>query len=365
MKFQINKNKLLEILIKSSRIIPTRSTLPILGCALFEVVENDLIIKTTNLEIYYSERTTVTNVEQGRIAIPIQKLIEITSAINKEELNFSISDIGKVTLDTGSGKYTIMGQQPDEFPSDPVINDATTLNIEAKKLLNIINTTIYATSKDDMKPVLQGVYLLIENQTITAVSTDGHKLVKTIIDVDTNYTGSIIIPVKFLETIKNLIKGDIDIYIGENHIQTTTETTIISSRIIKEKYPDYEKVIPKDNPHTLKVDKQNIIDSVKRVSIFSNKTTKQIALTITKDQLTITTEDAESVTSGIEKEICNYSGENITIGYNATYLIEVLKQQNTTPCIIQLKNPLSAAVFIDDKEGVKKTTLLMPIRLNV
>ena len=364
MKFTINKNNLSEVLLKSSKTIPTRSTLPILSCALFEVVENSLIIKTTNLEIYYSERVDITLSEPGKIAIPIHKLIEITTAINDKEITITVSDIGKVTLDTNSGKYTIMGQTPDEFPSDPVINDAKTIQVEAKTVNNIIKSTIYAASKDDMKPVLQGVFFLFEKDQITAVATDGSKLVKTTTNINTTYSGSIVVPVKFLTTINNLIEGKVEIYVGENHIQTATETTTVSSRIIKEKYPDYEKVIPTENPHRLKVDKQTLIDSVKRVSIFSNKTTKQIALTISKEEITVTTEDAENITSAIEKTPCNYSGETTTIGYNANFLIEVLKQQQNATCEILLKNPLSAAVFKDETKEVKTTTLLMPIRLS-
>ena len=364
MKFQINKKILSSILIQASKTIPTRSTLPILSCALFEVVENDLIIKTTNLEIYYLKRTQVNNAEQGKIAIPIHKLIEITTAIDDELLNVSVSDIGKIELETEAGKYTIMGQQADEFPSDPVINDAQTITLKSEQIINIIKATTYATSKDDMKPVLQGVYLLFEGEKITAVATDGHKLVKFETSTPTSYSGVLIVPVKFLNTIKDIVSGNVEVYIGENHIQTTNETTTISSRIIKEKYPNYEKVIPQDNPNTLVVDKNELIESVKRISIFSNKTTKQIALSINEDHAIITTEDAESVTSGTEKITCDYSGQAITIGYNAIYLLEVLKQQQTNPIKILLKNPLSAAVFLDIGEENKKTTLLMPIRLN-
>ena len=197
MKFQINKKILSSILIQASKTIPTRSTLPILSCALFEVVENDLIIKTTNLEIYYLKRTQVNNAEQGKIAIPIHKLIEITTAIDDEQLNVSVSDIGKIELETEAGKYTIMGQQADEFPSDPVINDAQTITLKSEQIINIIKATTYATSKDDMKPVLQGVYLLFEGEKITAVATDGHKLVKFETSTPTSYSGVLIVPVKF------------------------------------------------------------------------------------------------------------------------------------------------------------------------
>tara|TARA_Y100001970_G_scaffold238342_1_gene299490 strand:- start:4 stop:1101 length:1098 start_codon:yes stop_codon:yes gene_type:complete len=364
MKFQINKKTLGTVLNKSIKSVPTRSTLPVLGCAFFEVVENSLVIKTTNLEIYYSERIPVEKAELGKIAIPIHKLIEITNAINEEQIGFFVSDTGKVTIDSGSGKYTIMGQHADEFPSDPVINDAQTLNLNSKQMLNIINNTTYAASKDDMKPVLQGVYLLFENNQIISVATDGHKLVKVKTPTSTTFNGSIIVPVKFLETIKGLIENEVEIYIGENHIQTTCGPATISSRIIRDKYPDYEKVIPKDNPYKLKVEKDILVESVKRVSIFSNKTTKQISLNINKEEIAITTEDAESVTSAVEKIPCAYDGEPTTIGYNANFLIEVMKKQTTNSIEVLIKNPLSAAVFLETSDTLSKTTLLMPIRLN-
>ena len=158
----------------------------------------------------------------------------------------------------------------------------------------------------------------------------------------------------------------LSIQIGENHIQIEKENVKISSRVIKDRYPDYESVIPKDNENKLTINKDDLAGSVKRVSIFSNKSTKQIALSLDTNKLTISTEDPENITTGRETVDCEYSGEPMVIGYNALYLGEVLKNQKTDKLNIMLKSPLSAGIFLPDNQKGKedKTTLLMPIRLN-
>ena len=370
MKFSIEKSQLLQSLQYINKAIPTRSTLPVLSCALFNLKDNKLTIRTTNLEVYISVVVEVEEPISGNIAIPMSKLFDITTAMPEEFLHFEISDIGKVNIQSTCGKYTIMGQPADEFPSEPTIKDVNSLVVPSNQLLDIINSTIYATSKDEMKPVLQGVLFNIDSEGLTAVATDGHRLVRLKkFDLKTgSFNGSVIVPVKFLSLLKHLLENEdnLNINVGENHIQVEKENVKISSRIIKERYPDYESVIPKDNYFKLLIDKNDLANSVKRVSIFSNKSTKQIALSLDTNKLIVSTEDPENITTGRETVDCEYSGEPMVIGYNALYLGEVLKNQKTNTLKIMLKSPLSAGIFLPgNQEGKEdKTTLLMPIRLN-
>ena len=370
MKFSIQKNILQNSLQLLAKATPTRSTLPIIGCALFTIKSEKLNIRTTDLEISISIDCDVENVTEGSIAIPLNKLLEITNAMSDEKIDFSVSDIGKVSINCKQGQYTIMGQSNDDFPKEQVIDNGTTFSISGKELMNIINNTTYATSRDDLKPVLQGVLFQIDEKGFVSVATDGHRLVKLEKkDVQTqDYNGSVVVPSKFLILLNNQLEEEktATMIIGENHIQIILKTGTITSRIIKDSYPDYDGVIPNDNTKTLIVDKKLFTEAIKRVSIFSNKTSRQVSLNITENNIIITTEDPENITSGKETVDCNYDGEPMIIGYNALYLKEVLQHQNTDEIKIMLHSPLKAGLFLpmEQNENENKTTLLMPIKLN-
>ena len=370
MNFLINKNKLYETLNILSKATPKRSTLPIINCALFTQTNNKLNIRTTDLEISISINCEVEGDVTGSIAIPINKLLEITSAIPEGQIKIKVSDIGKVNIECEKGKYTIMGQAKNDFPAEQEVENGAILTLDGKEIKNIINNTTYAASKDDLKPVLQGVLFKIHKEGFISVATDGHRLVKfEKTNVNTNnFSGTVVVPTKFLMLLNSLLeeKEETSMIVGNNHIQIEIKNATITSRIIKEIFPDYEGVIPKDNENTLIIDKNIFTEAVKRVSIFSNKASKQVALNITENNLTITTEDPENITSGKEEIDCEYQGEPMTIGYNAAYLKEVLQHQESTEIKILLKSPLNAGLFLPLEQGKNenKTTLLMPIRLN-
>ena len=263
-----------------------------------------------------------------------------------------------------------MGQPSEEFPSEQTVENSKQLKVSSEELKDIINNTSYAASKDDLKPVLQGVLFQIENDGIVSVATDGHRLVKlekkNVHSID--YIGNVVVPIKFLVLLTTQLKddGDVSMLIGDNHIQVNIEDVIITTRIIKDPYPDYEGVIPKNNTKTLIINKNNFTEAIKRVSIFSNKTSRQVALELSESSMTITTEDPENITTGKETLDCDYNGEPMVIGYNATYLKEVLQHQQSEEIKIMLQSPLNAGLFLpmDQEGGDNKTTLLMPIRLN-
>ncbi len=370
MNFLIDKNILYNTLNILSRAIPKRSTLPIINCAFFTQTNNKLNIRTTDLEISISIDCEIEGSETGSIAIPINKLLEITNAIPSGKIKMQVSDIGKVNIECEKGQYTIMGQPKNDFPTEQEINNGTTLTIKTKEIKNIINNTAYATSKDDLKPVLQGVLFKINEEGFISVATDGHRLVKfEKTNVETNnFNGTVVVPTKFLSLLNSLLEENENssMIVGDNHIQIQIKNATITSRIIKENFPDYEGVIPKDNENTLIVDKNIFTEAVKRVSIFSNKASKQVALNISENNLIITTEDPENITSGKEEIECEYQGKPMTIGYNAAYLKEVLQHQETNEIKVLLKSPLNAGLFLpmQQEQHENKTTLLMPIRLN-
>ena len=370
MKFSIDKNLLLSKLQLLSKATPARSTLPIINSALFTIKKNRLNIRATDLEISIKLICDIENGEDGCIAIPLSKLLEITTAMPENKMCFYISDIGKVNIECNMGQYTIMGQPNEEFPSEQIIENSQTLTVLGEDLKDIINNTSYAASKDDLKPVLQGVFFQIAKDGIVSVATDGHRLVKLekkkLHSLD--YTGNVVVPIKFLSLLNTQLNDDSDIsmLIGDNHIQIQIDEVIITSRIIKDPYPDYEGVIPKENTKTLLVNKEDFNNAIKRISIFSNRSSRQVALELSNNKMTITTEDPENITTGKEIIDCDYDGDPMTIGYNALYLKEVLQHQQSEEIKIMLNTPLNAGLFIplEQRKNNNKTTLLMPIRLN-
>jgi len=260
-----------------------------------------------------------------------------------------------------------MGKQKEEFPDTPKIDETKKINIPGKTFKNIIESTLFAVSKDDLKPSLTGVLFSFNETGITAVATDGHRLVK-VVDKKykkDNFVGDIVVPKKFLSYLStHLFDENIILSVGETHMTATINQDTIISRTINEIFPDYESVIPTDNNKTLRVDKDVLLGAIKRVSIFSNKSTHQVAFNLSKDKFIITTEDPESSSRAKEEIIGNYEGEDLTIGYNGEYLKDVIGHISAEEVIIKLNTPISATLFTDEEEDTNKTMLLMPVRLN-
>jgi DNA polymerase III subunit beta len=368
MNFKLSKKELLNSLQKINRVIPTRSTLPILSCVLFDIKKNSLFLRGTDLEQTILIKININSSSEGKLAIPVKTLLEITQEIPDENLSININPENKVEIKTDFGKYSIMGKTTNEFPDMPNVENPVIIKMDKNELNDIIQDTLYATSRDEMKISLQGVCINVEKKQITAVATDGFRLVKRISKTkeENTYNGQVIIPNKFLTILQShLTNDDLKLILCSNHIQIDNGNTTLVSRIIREKYPDYESIIPSDNDKIAVLNKNELLSAVKRVSIFSNRTTRQIALTFENNNTIITTEDPENITTGHEKIVCEYKEEPITIGFNANYLKEMLTHQSTEEVFIKLKSSLGAGMIIpkDDKAEREILSLLMPIRI--
>ena len=368
MKFLINKDKLQKLLLEHQKVVPIRTTLPVLASAYFKTEKSSLIIKTTDLEQTIISKTKVKVEKEGSVCIPMLKLCEIVTALPNEEIKTSVNEDLLIEINSIQGTYKITGRDANEFPENPPVSQEENLEILGKDFLDIIEKTDYATSKDDLKPALGGVYLNIDKENITAVATDGHRLVKFIKNKKTKIKQSIIIPSKFLKIIKNSINEEenIQIKVEKNQLTTQHKEFTISTRIIKDTFPDFNSVIPDNNKTEAEIDIQSLISCLKRVSIFSNRTTRQTVLSFSEKGLVVSAEDPESSASGKEHLDCKYKGEAITVSYNAKYLIEALQHCPTKTIKIYLSTPLTAAILHPSKQKEKEetTTLLMPLRLN-
>ena len=372
MSFKVNTKNLLEALQKTIKVVPSRSTLPILGCSLFGFSNNKMILKATNLETSISETIEISGeTPETPIAIPIGRLLEITNNIADKEIELEITAKQQLEIKTETGSFSIMGQDFSEFPSDPIMNETQSIYLKTSNLFEIIDFTKNSTSKDELKPALQGVLFKIDSKGIVGVSTDGHRLSRIIIENDgqENQEQEIIIPTKFLTLLTTFLdkKEKAEIEISKNHMSLSYKNTTIYSRIIKDSYPDYEKVIPLDNNKTFTTNKRDLINAIKRVSIFSNRATKQITLDIGNQKTTISTEDSEQAAKGAETISSQFNNtDNLRIGFNSMFILDALNSIKSENITMFLNGSLNAAILSETSPDKKmdKLVLLMPIRLN-
>ena len=369
MRFSTSKTELQQALQKLSKASPTRSTLPILGCVLIESKEEKTTLRATDLELTIEVEIPSSLEEGGVTALPLKTLLDITNELPEARLTITVDERNRTTIETDLGKYDLMAKSPEEVPATPNQKSPQKMSIPGKTLKDIINTTAFAVSKDELKPALTGVLFRVSGSAITAVSTDGHRLVKHIrTDYGSDsFEGDLIVPKKFLSYMSShLLEGDIDLSIAESHLGARVGNDHILTRVIDEAFPNYESVIPKENNKRLKIDKESLLGSIRRVAIFSNKATHQVALSLSKDSCVISTEDPEKSSKAQETVKAEYDGDPITIGYNAEYLKDVVTHTQGKVVVVDLSTPVGAALFspIELEEHTESIMLLMPIRLN-
>ena len=369
MNFSTSKKALQKALQKLIKATPTRSTLPILNCVFIKTIKTKTILRATDLEITIQIEIPTSIEKEGSICLPIKTLLDITNELPETRITILEKNY-KTTIQTEFGEYNLMAKPADEFPAIPKVDDKKSFEIPGDVLKKIIKKTFFAISKDELKPALTGVLFRIKDSIITTVSTDGHRLVRYIRKEKLlNKTeGDFIAPRKFLNFLQTQdLNKTVQLLLGDNYIAANLNKDTVITRLIDERFPDYNSVIPKENNKKLKVLKNEFLSAIKRVSIFSNKSTHQVALSLKeKNTCEILTEDPEKSSKAKETISVEYKGEDLTIGYNAEYLKDVVSHISTDEVLIKFSTSISAALFSSNKKEEKTETLmlLMPIRLN-
>lgn len=374
MRFIVQQNLLLGALQKLIGVIPSKTTISILSSFLFELNENNLNITGTDLEISASTSIDVEAQEDGAIAVPAKIILDIVRELPDIPLDISCDENNRISIVTEKGLYRISGESKDEFPNIIFEDSEGNIEIDSNKLYRMINKTIFAVSTDELRMALMGVYFQISENEFRMVATDGHRLVK-IIDTDfrsPSFSINIIVPTKALNLLlKNmetsLIEANEKIYmqLSESHVVFNFGRASIYSKTLEAKYPKYENVIPLDNDKRLLVNRDSIIASVKRVSIFSNSITHQIRLSISKNKVEVLSEDIEFGGEAKEEIPADYSSDEFEIGYNSHYILDILRSIDSEEVVMMLNNSTSAGIFnpVTQNSGEDFMMLLMPIRL--
>jgi len=370
MKFIVSSSQLLKQLQVLGGVINSNNTLPILDNFLFEVSENQLKISASDLETTMSAVVTIESDTSGSIAISARLLLDTLKTFPDQPLTFKTEGDSIIEISSDQGKYDMAYFGGDEFPKSVSLPSPSKTIIPSNILATAISKTIFAAGNDDLRPVMSGVFFQFSSQNLTFVATDAHKLVKyTRTDVTADKTAEFIMPKKPLNLLKGVLSGEEDVTIQYNdgNAKFTFENFVLICRLIDGKYPNYEAVIPKENPNKLTVDRASFQNSVRRVSIFSSKTTHQIRLKMAGTELNISAEDIDFSNKADERLNCDYQGDDMQIGFNSRFLSEMLSNLSSNEVLIEMSLPNRAGILtpIDGTdEGEQITMLVMPVMLN-
>jgi DNA polymerase-3 subunit beta len=370
MNFIVSSNTLLRHLQSISGVLSTNSSLPILDNFLFEIVDNKLTVLASDLETTMMTSLEVQMEEAGKIAIPAKLLLDVLKNLPDQPCSFRVNADFGIEIGYDNGNSKMVGFNAEEYPKLPVLENKSSVKITGEILSRAINKTIFATGNDELRPVMSGVYCQFSEQEITFVATDAHKLVRyTRKDFAADGNASFILPKKPLNLLKSNVRGDEELTIEfntSNAIFTFNDITLIC-RLIDGKYPNYEAVIPKENPNVLTIDRQQFLSSIKRVSIFSNKTTHQIKLKITGSELLLSAEDLDFSNAASERLTCQYDGDDMEIGFNSRFLMDMLSNLDTTEIRLAMSIPSRAGLLmpnLPENQEEDILMLVMPVMLN-
>ena len=373
MRFDVSSTALLSRLQSISKVIASKNSLPILDSFLFQLEENTLTITASDAETRLVTSVEVMNAQgNGLFAVSAKILIDPLKELPEQPLTFVINDENlEIFIHFQNGKYNFIGQKGDTYPSQKPLNDNVfSINLDAQILLNGISRSLFATADDELRPVMNGIYFDIHTEDLTFVASDGHKLVR-LCNYAVKSTGraSFILPKKSANLLKGLLakeEGQIQIQFDDNNVYVRCANFEMISRLIEGRYPNYNSVIPQENPFKVTVDRIAIMNALKRVSLFSNPAISLVKLHLKENTLIISAQDIDFSTSAEEMVMCNYEGTELKIGFKATYLIEILNNMNSEEVVLELADPSRAGVIVPSENGEDENLLmlLMPMMLN-
>lgn len=371
MKFIVSSSALLKPLQTLSGVLNTSNTLPILDHFLFEVLGKTLRVTATDLETTMSAGIEIESDIEGSVALPARLLLDTLKTFPEQPLTFSLTDQNTIEISSNYGKYALAYASAEEFPKAVDVQDADSVNISASVLADAISNTLFASGSDELRPVMSGVFFQLASDGLTFVATDAHKLVKYHrSDLSAPNTAEFIMPKKPLSLLKSILamtQSDVSIEYNESNACFKFDETVLTCRLIDGKYPNYEAVIPKENPNVLTIDRNLFLTTIKRVSIFSNKTTHQVRLKLAGAELNVSAEDIDYSNRAEERLSCAYQGTDMQIGFNARFLVEMLNNLEAKEIQFEMSMPNRAGIITpmdgaDENEQI--TMLVMPVMLN-
>lgn len=371
MRFTVHVDDILKQLQMLAGVINSNNTLAILDNILFDIGDEELTLSASDLETTIITKVSATIKEKGKVAIPAKLLIDTLKTFPNIPLTFLIdADNFGVEISSDYGKYKIAGINGIEFPKTPEKESTNNFELPSNVLANGINKCIFATGNDELRPVMSGVFVQINDESTTFAATDAHKLVRyRRTDFTSDLSTSFILPKKPLNLLKNLLSGsdeEVKIEYNPSHAFFSFGKINLVCRLIDGKYPNYEAVIPKENPNKLTVNRQEFLTSIRRISIFANKSTHQIRLKVAGSSLTISAQDIDFANEAAEQMPCEFEGTDIEIGFNSRFLMEMLNNIQTDKVDLKMSAPNKAGILLPaDNENPAEDLLMLVMPLMI
>jgi DNA polymerase-3 subunit beta len=375
MKFVVSSTDLLGHLQAVSRVISSKNTLPILDNFLFRLDGNELEITASDLESTLITKMTLENAsDSGSVAVPARILTDTLKEFPEQPLTFEIdNDKLSIVINSENGKFTVVGQNAGDFPQMPSIkqDQKATVEVPAEILYSGINKTLFATADDELRPVMNGIYIELTTDNLTFVASDAHKLVRyKRTDAKSDTDSSFILPKKPASLLKNVLpkeENPVTVEFDDKNAFFSMTQYKLVCRLVEGNYPSYNSVIPTDNPNKLSIDRVEFFNTLKRVSVYSNQASNLVKLALTGNQITISAQDIDFSISAYERLNCQYDGEDMEIGFKSTFLIEILSNLSSTDVIVELSDPTRAGIMVpaeSENEAEDVLMLLMPMMIN-
>lgn len=382
MEFKINSKSFDKLLSKVIPAVPSRTPMAVLENFLFEIKDGLLTVYATDLEISLRSSQNVAADSNARMVVPAKLLYDIIRALPDIQLSVSTDSNSRLKLTTDKGVYHISYFSPEDFPEIPTVSLDKEIVIASDDLKRAFDKTSFAMSKEDMRPAMTGTLLEFAKDGLRFVATDGHRLVKYVNKtILTDYTEQYIIPERAISVLSKLLgDGDVKIYLSKTLASFISGDIEFITRLIGEKYPAYNSVIPLENENLLSVDRSELLSTIKRMLIFSSGTSKQVKFSITANNLEVSSENIDTGSNAVETIQCDYSGEAMDIGFNTAYVNDIISHLDSSKVVFKLHSPTKACIIEPvysagkpeySSEGSDKAPeneevmmLLMPVRLN-
>lgn len=373
MKFTTSSSALLSLLATTGKVISNKSSLPILEYFLMDLKDGVLTVTTSDLETTLIGSISVENVEQeGTIAAPAKLMLDSLKEFAEMPLTIEVNDTTwEIKITWASGHLSIPGASAVSYPSVQAMGaESKVITLDVDTLINGISHTIFATADDELRPVMNGVYFDFQPETLTFVATDAHKLVKCTAEQSNDFAASFILPKKPSNLLRNLLAKEeepVEVTFDAKNVTFALKNFKLVCRLIEGNYPNYNAVIPTANPNKVLVDRVEFLNGIKRVAVCSNPTTNLIRMDISDNKVNLTAQDIDFSVSANETISCSYEGQNVTIGFKSTFLVEILSNIDTPTVVVELADSTRAGVFkpvYDDKQSSESLMLLMPMMIN-
>jgi DNA polymerase-3 subunit beta len=370
MKFTASQSSLLAGLQPVAAIVPAKSPMPVLTHLLADVSGNTLTVAATDLELSMEAKVEVKGLKDGRGLLSARKFLDMVREFPDVPITVEGTESGRIKLGADDKQYDLSGESVQNYPKVPSLEGKDALTLERARLRRMIGKVLFAVSRDELRPQLTGVYVKVASDELRMVTTDGHRLVK-VVQKHGGYKGAAhecIIPAKAMSTVARMCEreGEVQVSFSANQIGFRIGNMTLISKLIEGRYPNYEAVIPSENKNLLTLDLEQFHASVRRAAIVSNEISRQIRLKLRSDHVQVTVEDIEQGNEGQETVPCTYVGEAMDIGYNAGYVLDVLKQVDTPEVVFELGTPTSAGIVkpTEQEKDEDLLMLIMPVRLN-